>query len=101
MTDRLLIPLPGIGTLALSREAFQAALAEGSRAIAAPSAAPLDAEPLLDAETLATVLALPVTWVEQAAREERIPSIHAGRWRRFRRSAVEAALTTSGNGARA
>jgi excisionase family DNA binding protein len=100
VSDRVLIPLPSIGTLALSREAFEMALAEGSRAIAAPATA-ADAEPLLDAEQLAQMLALPVTWIEQAAREEKIPSIRAGRWRRFSRSAVEAALGANGKSARA
>jgi excisionase family DNA binding protein len=96
MSDRMLIPLPGIGTLALSREAFDAALAEGSKVIAAPvTATAADAAPLLDAEQLAQMLALPVTWIEQAAREEKIPSIRAGRWRRFSRSAVETALAAN------
>ncbi|HEX4025886.1 MAG TPA: helix-turn-helix domain-containing protein [Steroidobacteraceae bacterium] len=100
MSDKVLIPLPGLGTLSLSREAFQAALAEGSRAIPASTApgATQDAEPALDAEQLAAALSLPVTWIEQAAREARIPSIQAGRWRRFRRSCVEAALA-NGKGA--
>jgi excisionase family DNA binding protein len=52
------------------------------------AASPVD-EPLLDAEQLAAVLHVPVTWVEQAARDLRIPSIEFGRWRRFKRSEVE------------
>jgi excisionase family DNA binding protein len=97
MSDKVLIPLPGLGTLSLSREAFHAALEEGSRAIPASiTAAPAQAaEPVLDAEQLAAALSLPVTWVEQAAREQRIPSLHAGRWRRFKRSAVERALSSA------
>jgi excisionase family DNA binding protein len=99
--DRVLIPLPGVGTLALSREAFEVALAEGSRAIAAPATA-TDAEPLLDAEQLSAQLGnVPLTWIEAAGRDGRIPSIEFGRWRRFRRSAVEAALAANGKGARA
>ena len=101
MSDRMLIPLPGIGTLALSREAFETALAEGSQAIAAPATA-TDAEPLLDAEQLSAQLGnVPLTWIEAAGRDGRIPSIEFGRWRRFRRSAVEAALAANGKGARA
>jgi hypothetical protein len=98
MSDRVLIPLPSIGTLALSREAFEVALAEGSRAIAAPAAATAaDGEPLLDAEQLSAQLGnVPLTWIEAAGRDGRIPSIECGRWRRFRRSAVEAALAANG-----
>jgi excisionase family DNA binding protein len=97
----VLIPLPGIGTLALDGEAYQAALAEGAKLSAAPASpgAALD-EPLIEAEQLAGLLNVPVTWLEQAAREERIPSLQFGRWRRFRRSEVEAAVRASrGNGA--
>jgi excisionase family DNA binding protein len=95
--DRVLVPLAGIGTLALSREAFEAALAEGSRAIAAPAAAAAtDAEPLLDAKELASVLALPVTRIEAAARSGSIPAVRLGRRYRFKRSAVEAALAANG-----
>jgi hypothetical protein len=100
MSDRVLIPLP-FGTLALSREAFDAALAEGSRAIAAPIAV-TDTEPLLDAEQLSTQLGnVPITWIEAAGRDGRIPSVECGRWRRFKRSAVEAALAANGKAARA
>jgi hypothetical protein len=95
VSDRVLIPLP-FGTLLLSREAFDAALAEGSRAIAAP-AKTADTEPLLDAEQLSTQLGnVPITWIEAAGRDGRIPSVECGRWRRFKRSAVEAALAANG-----
>jgi excisionase family DNA binding protein len=101
MSDTMLIPLPGIGTLALSREAFEVALAEGSRAIAAPATATAaDGEPLLDAEQLSAKLSIPTTWIEQAARDGRVPCVRAGRWVRFSRAAVEAALA-NGKGARA
>ena len=102
MSDRVLIPLPGVGTLALSREAFEAALAEGSKAIAAPAITKAgDSEPLLDAEQLSAQLSIPTTWIEQAARDGRVPCVRAGRWVRFSRAAVEAALAASGKGARA
>ena len=92
MTDRVIIPLPGIGTLELSREAYEAALRPIDAAL--PSSG--GPEPLLDPEQLAAALSLPLTWVEQAARERKIPSIQAGRWRRFQRSAVERALLVNG-----
>ncbi|MEA3186746.1 MAG: hypothetical protein QOD99_576 [Chthoniobacter sp.] len=102
MTDRVLIPLASIGTLALSREAFEAALAEGSKAIAAPATSTAsDTEPLLDAEQLSAKLSIPTTWLEQAARDGRVPCVRAGRWVRFSRAAVEAALAANGKGARA
>lgn len=92
MTDRILIPLPGIGTLALSREAFEAALAEGSKAVTAPTP-PAD-EPLLNAAELAASLSLPRTWIEERTRRGELPCIRAGRWIRYNRRAVEAALST-------
>jgi excisionase family DNA binding protein len=99
VADRVLIPLPGIGTLALDGEAYQAALAEGAKLSAAP-ASPAIGEPLMEAEQLAGLLNVPVTWLEVAARQGRIPSLEFGRWRRFRRSEVEAAVRASrGNGA--
>jgi excisionase family DNA binding protein len=98
--DRVLVAVPGLGVLALDPEAYRQALAEGA-ALAGAQGAKATAvdEPLLDAAQLAAALGLPQTWVEQAAREERIPSIKAGRWRRFNRAAVEAALASNGKGA--
>jgi len=93
LTDRLLIPLPGIGTLALTEEQYRAALEDGARlnAVPAPQGCAID-EPLLEAEQLSILLCVPVTWIEQKAREGVIPSLEFGRWRRFRRSEVEAAV---------
>jgi excisionase family DNA binding protein len=101
MSDRVLVSVPGLGTLALDIETYQRALAEGAR-LAGPSnsAAPSTEEPALDAAQLAAALGLPVTWVEAASRAGKIPTIRAGRWRRFNRAAVEAALA-NGKGARA
>jgi excisionase family DNA binding protein len=94
--DRVIVVVPGLGTLALEVETYRRALAEGAALVGAPITAMADDEPVLDAEQLASALSLPQTWVEQAAREKRIPSIQAGRWRRFKRSAVEAALAANG-----
>lgn len=98
--DRVIVIVPGLGALALEVESYRRALAEGSALVGAPKIAEAADEPALDAEQLASALALPVTWIEQAAREKKIPSIQAGRWRRFKRSAVEAALSANGKGAR-
>jgi excisionase family DNA binding protein len=95
--ERVLLPLPDGRWLALSREAFEAALVEGSVAIGAPGPTRAADEPLIDAEQLAAALNLPQTWIEQAAREGRIPSVQAGRWRRFKRAAVEGALEQGRN----
>jgi len=92
MSERVLVSLPDGRWLALSREAFDAALAEGTAAIGPPAAVAAPEEPLVEAAELAAVLKLPQTWIEQAARAGRIPAVKAGRWRRFRRSDVERAL---------
>jgi excisionase family DNA binding protein len=100
MSDKVLVAVPGLGVLALEPETYRRALTEGAQlagAAAGTHSAP--DEPLLGAEQLAEALSLPVTWIEQAAREERIPSIQAGRWRRFRRSTVEQALAAGKSGA--
>jgi excisionase family DNA binding protein len=93
-SERVLLPLPDGRWLALAPDVFREALMAGSALVATTSASESanTAEQLLNAEKLATALSLPVTWIEQAARERRIPSIQAGRWRRFSRSAVERAL---------
>ncbi len=49
-------------------------------------------ERLVSSAVLADITALPRTWLEEAARQGRIPSIAAGKYRRFRPSAVIAAL---------
>jgi hypothetical protein len=94
MNDRVILPIAGIGVLALDREVFEAALVAGSELLAAgrPAQAVRD-EPLLDAEQLATALSVPITWIELAARQGRIPSLEFGRWRRYRRTEVEAAVS--------
>jgi excisionase family DNA binding protein len=93
----VLVPLPDGRWLELAQEAFEAALAAGAaRMPNARGTNPSATEPLVDAEQLAKDLSLPVTWIEQAAREERIPSVQAGRWRRFDRAAVRQALGRNG-----
>ena len=101
MSDRLLIPLPDGRWLALEPEAFRQALEAGSRLMPQATDPAQPDEPLMDAEQLAEALNLPVSWIEAAAREQRIPSVQAGRWRRFRRSAVEGTLASSRGGGRA
>ena len=94
MTDRVLIPLAGVGALLLDLATFEDGLADGAKLMASREAGGGDAQhdALLDAAQLAAALAVPVSWIEQAAREGRIPSLSFGRWRRFRRAEVEAAV---------
>lgn len=49
-------------------------------------------ERLVTAAVLAEITSLPQTWLEEAARQKKIPSIVAGKYRRFRPSAVIDAL---------
>jgi excisionase family DNA binding protein len=92
MTRRVLIPLPGVGTLALDEDEYRRALKEGAKFHPSPESGPDPNERLLDSRQLAEILQVPVTWIEQQAREGNIPSLPFGRRRRYRRSAVEAAI---------
>jgi hypothetical protein len=91
VTDRILVPLPGGGWLAMTSEEFGAALVAGAAAIpalGAQSAASAGGEPLLSSQQLEQQTNVPSTWYEQAAREQRIPSVRIGRYVRFRLSEV-------------
>ena len=90
--QRVLILLPGVGTLALEEEVYRRALEEGARFSISTESTEDPNEKLLDSQQLAEVLQIPATWIEQQAREGNIPSLSFGRRRRFRRSSVEAAI---------
>jgi Helix-turn-helix domain len=92
MVQLVLIPLPGVGTLALDEPSYRRALEEGARLGTYTENTADPNEPLLDAQQLAAILQVPVTWIEHQAREGNIPSLPCGRRRRYRRSAVEAAI---------
>src|ERR1700716_2310457 len=84
MADCILIPLQNLGVLALSREAFDAAIAAGSRLIGF-SATPLEVqEALLDAEQAAERLGVSSRWLEDSARAGIVPHYKLGRYIRFR-----------------
>jgi hypothetical protein len=74
MAQRVLIPLPGLGTLALDEETYRRALEEGARFNPLPEPDTDPSERLLDSQQLADVLQAPVTWIEQQARAGNIPS---------------------------
>jgi excisionase family DNA binding protein len=46
--------------------------------------------PLLDATEVAALLGVPKAWVYEQSRQGRIPTVVLGRYRRFRREAIEA-----------
>jgi hypothetical protein len=92
MAQLVLITLPGVGTMALDEPTYRRALEEGARLGSHTENTADPNEPLLDAKLLAAILQVPVTCIEQQAREGNIPSLPFGRRRRYRRSAVEAAI---------
>jgi excisionase family DNA binding protein len=51
-------------------------------------------ERLLTADEVAELLALPESWVREATRENRIPHLTLGRYRRYSRAAIEAWLAS-------
>jgi len=92
MGQRVLIPIPGLGILALDEDVYRRALVDGANSNLRHEPSPALDEPLLSSRQLADILQVPVTWVEQQAREGNIPSLPFGRRRRYRRSSVEAAI---------
>jgi excisionase family DNA binding protein len=45
--------------------------------------------PLLDAEEVGEMLGVPKSWVWEQSRSGRIPTVRLGRYRRYRREAIE------------
>lgn len=89
MSDRVLIPLPGLGVLRLTEEAFREALAAGADCAPAPAVgAPASTEPLLDANQAAALLGVTARWLEDGARQGIVPHYKLGRYIRFRVSDV-------------
>lgn len=85
MTDLVLIPFPGLGTLAMTREQFDAALSAGSTL--SPSAIDSQSSPsteeLVDASVLEARTGVPASWWMAQARCGRIPFRKIGRRVRF------------------
>lgn len=96
MSDMVLVVVPGIGTLRLSREAYEAALvplpAEKPAHIAPAAAQP----ELLDGPELARRSTLPLSYVMEQARQGKIPSVKVGKYRRFHVDVI-AQLATKGD----
>ena len=97
MVDRVIVPVPGIGTLALSVDAYQQALAEGALLCAspAPAAAATDEVLLVSSEEIARRTDTAASWWESAARDSDCPSLFVGRVRRFDVKACMRWLTDS------
>jgi hypothetical protein len=93
MAELVLIPVPGLGVLALEREAFAAALVAGAALTPRTEG---DAEPaaprLLTSEQLGEQFSIPASWFEEAARRDEIPSLQVGKYRRFDLAEVMASL---------
>lgn len=92
MSDLVLIPIPGIGVLALNRDVFQQALADGAAFTSTAEPARAAAvEPLLDSRQLGELLGVGDTLLEQMAKDGRIPSVRIGKYLRFEtREVIEA-----------
>jgi hypothetical protein len=86
MSDIVLIPFPGVGTLAMTCEQFQAAFSAGhelgtTSARPAPPATAIDE--LVDAQQLEQKTGVPQSWWMAQARGRRIPYRKIGRRVRF------------------
>lgn len=91
--NRVLLPLADGRWLAMTLETLADALSAGAALMPSPSPSTMvPDEPLMTADELAKVLVIPASWIEQKARENAIPSLEFGRWRRFKRSEVEQAV---------
>jgi excisionase family DNA binding protein len=95
--DRIILPLGNGDWIALTldelaaHKAAAAALGFGHGRVVAGA----NAEPLCTAHQLAEALQVPRTRIEQGTREGKIPSVRVGRYHRYRRREVEAALLQS------
>lgn len=92
MSDQVILAIPGVGTLALTRERFEEALKSGREftapvsSVAEPVQSPAthtQPSALLDADQLEDLTNIPRTWWMTRARERRIPFRKIGRRVRF------------------
>ncbi len=97
MSDQLVLVPLGTELLVLTRDELDAARTRARDLGLGVSGGDADSERLVDAEQLAQLTSLPKSWLEEAARQNRIPSIVAGKYRRFSPRAVRAALDNSGD----
>lgn len=81
MTDRVVIPLPGLGTLDLPRDVFELHLVKPVGR--AQPESPAEAPSLLTAEAMEERTGIPASWWMTQARERRLPFRKLGRYVRF------------------
>lgn len=58
-----------------------------------------NSEQLMTAQEVAGRLGVPASWVYEQSRQGRIPTVQVGRYRRFRREAIDAWITSIETGA--
>lgn len=102
MNDRVLIPF-GNHLLALSRDAFETALRDGTAIVcegrgagsisSEDTASEAPRQSLLTPADAAQLLAVDATWLLRQAREGRIPHIRLGKYVRFNANAIVAQCT--------
>ncbi len=96
MSDMVLIPLPGIGTLELTRQVYEAALRPISGDRPDNSAVTKSGTDLVTAKVLAQTLSLPLSCIYEYAKAERIPCVRVGKHVRFSPARVLEALGAAG-----
>lgn len=87
----ILVPF-GARLLALEDAVFEQALREGARYLPPPSPPAAARDEILDAEAIAARTSIPASWFLEAARQDRIPYVKAGKYVRFVLSEVLVAL---------
>jgi hypothetical protein len=87
VTDLVVIVLGPIGTLELPADVYEQYLRRHE-----PPRLAADKEPLLTSAQLAQALGIEQSWIETAGRRGAIPVVRCGRWVRYQRAAVVAAL---------
>lgn len=80
MSENILIPLPGLGTLALPREVFEQHLLKPSTVTVTAAKSPSE---VVDAAELQARTGIPASWWMTQARERRLPFRKMGRYVRF------------------
>jgi excisionase family DNA binding protein len=91
MTDHVIIPLPGIGSLRLPADIYQQYLQPiaATQNLTTPSE---QAPQLLDAKDTAQRFSVPKSWLLERARNGSIPSQRIGRYVRFNAAELAAHL---------
>ncbi len=99
----LLLPVPGVGLLALTTDELQAALSRAAELLPQSTApagdAPAHPQRLLDADGMAAATGVPASWFAAAARANKISCVGFGRWIRFDLAVVAKELAEARRGA--